>query len=100
MSDILSRRDVLAGAGVVVFFAMSGPAIAQSGGGEGGGKQPARIGADLPGDLAKFPLLDAWIRIDAAGYVTVFTGKAELGTGIRTALTQLAADELDRRWTG
>ena len=95
MSDILSRRDVLAGAGVVVFFAMSGSAFAQSGGGEGGGKQPAKIAPDLPGDLAKFPLLDAWIRIDAAGHVTVFTGKAELGTGIRTALTQLAADELD-----
>jgi len=27
--------------------------------------------------------------------VTVFTGKAELGQGILTALTQIAADELD-----
>jgi CO/xanthine dehydrogenase Mo-binding subunit len=52
-------------------------------------KKPA-----LPGDLEKFPLLDSWIRIDADGHITVFTGKAELGQGLKTALVQLAADEL------
>ena len=40
-------------------------------------------------------MLDAWIRIDADGTVTVFTGKAELGQGIKTALIQVAAEELD-----
>ena len=40
------------------------------------------------------PMLDAWIRIDADGAVTVFTGKAELGQGIKTALLQIAAEEL------
>lgn len=95
MSALPSRRELLAGAGVVVFFAMPGAALAQAGGGEGGGKQPKKIAPDLAGDLSKFPLLDAWIRLDATGRATVFTGKAELGTGIRTALTQLAADELD-----
>ena len=35
----------------------------------------------LPGSLEKTPLLDAWIRIDADGAITVFTGKAELGQG-------------------
>ena len=49
----------------------------------------------LPGSLKSTPLLDAWIRIDAAGAVTVCTGKAELGTGIRTALLQIAAEQLD-----
>jgi CO/xanthine dehydrogenase Mo-binding subunit len=48
----------------------------------------------LPGSLQESPLLDAWLRIDAQGRVTVFTGKAELGQGIRTALLQLAAEEL------
>ena len=47
----------------------------------------------LPGSLAHFPMLDSWIRIDAAG-ITVFTGKAELGQGLRTALIQVAAEEL------
>ncbi len=46
-----------------------------------------------PGSLAQFPLLDSWVRIDAAG-ITVFTGKAELGQGLRTALMQIAAEEL------
>ncbi|RXZ38184.1 xanthine dehydrogenase family protein molybdopterin-binding subunit [Oxalobacteraceae bacterium CAVE-383] len=48
----------------------------------------------LPGSLKSTPLLDAWIRIDAGG-VTVCTGKAELGTGIRTAFLQIAAEQLD-----
>jgi CO/xanthine dehydrogenase Mo-binding subunit len=52
-------------------------------------KKPA-----LPGDLDKYPLLDSWIRIDADGHITAFTGKAELGQGLKTALIQVAADEL------
>ncbi|HEY4075128.1 MAG TPA: molybdopterin cofactor-binding domain-containing protein [Herbaspirillum sp.] len=49
----------------------------------------------LPGSLKNTPMLDAWIKIDAAGRVTVCTGKAELGTGIRTAFLQIAAEQLD-----
>jgi nicotinate dehydrogenase subunit B len=49
----------------------------------------------LPGSLKSTPMLDAWIRIDAGGGVTVCTGKAELGTGIRTAFLQIAAEQLD-----
>lgn len=48
----------------------------------------------LPGSLDKAPWLDAWIRVGADNRVTVFTGKAELGQGIKTALMQLAAHEL------
>jgi nicotinate dehydrogenase subunit B len=49
----------------------------------------------LPGSLKSTPMLDAWIKIDADGHVTVCTGKAELGTGIRTAFLQIAAEQLD-----
>jgi len=49
----------------------------------------------LPGSLKTTPALDAWIRIDTAGKVTVCTGKAELGTGISTAFMQLGAEQLD-----
>ena len=48
----------------------------------------------LPGSLSHEPLLDAWIRVGADGRITVFTGKAELGQGVKTALIQIAADEL------
>ncbi|WP_373522560.1 molybdopterin cofactor-binding domain-containing protein [Aquiflexum sp.] len=40
-------------------------------------------------------LIDSWIRLDADGHVTILTGKQELGQGIRTALMQIAAEELD-----
>src|ERR1700716_4604597 len=56
---------------------------------------PARLYAQgLPGALQKTPLLDAWIRIAAGGRITIFTGKAELGQGIKTALLQIAAEQL------
>lgn len=40
-------------------------------------------------------MIDSWIRLDAAGHVTILTGKQELGQGIRTTLLQMAAEELD-----
>jgi nicotinate dehydrogenase subunit B len=36
----------------------------------------------------------AWLAIDRAGRVTLYSGKVELGTGTQTALIQLVADEL------
>jgi CO/xanthine dehydrogenase Mo-binding subunit len=50
--------------------------------------------AKLPGSLDDEPMLDAWIRIDAQGKITLFTGKAELGQGVKTSLVQVAAEEL------
>ena len=39
--------------------------------------------------------VDGFLSIDADGQVTVYCGKVDLGTGLRTALTQIAAEELD-----
>jgi nicotinate dehydrogenase subunit B len=39
--------------------------------------------------------LDRWIAIETNGAVTAFSGKVELGTGVRTALAQIVAEELD-----
>ena len=99
MSDtgevLLRRRAFLAAGALVVNFSLRGSAWAQlSGGGEGSGG-PAVVDPKLIGDLKASPLLDSWIRIDGTGHVTVFTGKVELGQGIRTALIQVAAEELD-----
>ncbi|HEX8010711.1 MAG TPA: molybdopterin cofactor-binding domain-containing protein [Casimicrobiaceae bacterium] len=83
----LSRRGFLAASGaLVVSFSLS-PALRAA-------PQPAPSAPRLPGSLDKTPLLDAWIRVDADGSVTVFTGKVELGQGIKTALMQIAAEEL------
>src|SRR5690348_9181795 len=81
-----SRRAVLTGGALVVGFSL----LPRSGAAQG----VAETAPKLPGDLAKAPMLDAWIRIDSDGGVTVFTGKAELGQGLKTALIQLAAEEL------
>src|SRR5690348_11277083 len=84
-AEMLSRRAVLAGAGalVVSFSLVPWRVVAQA--------PPA---PKLPPSLEKSPMLDAWIRIDADGKITIFTGKAELGQGIKTALIQVAAEEL------
>ena len=58
----------------------------------------ALSGADepaLPDSLAQNPWLDSWIRVAADGSVTVFSGKVEFGQGIKTALLQLVAEELE-----
>ena len=62
------------------------------------GGPPRRGGArvsTLPSALAAHPELDSWVRIDAGGTITVFTGKVELGQGIVAALARVAAEELD-----
>ncbi len=45
--------------------------------------------------LAAHPQLDEWLEFNEDRTVTVYSGKVELGQGIRTALAQIAADELD-----
>lgn len=82
------RRRMLAAAGSLTLAFSLAPAWSQ---GEGGAKGKE---GGLPGSLSKEPWLDAWIRIEANNAVTVFTGKAELGQGIKTALLQVAAEEL------
>ncbi len=91
----ITRRTVLAGTGaLVVSFASLQRALAQN-------IQPVPqpipqepSKPKLPGSLQDAPFLDAWIRIGADNSITVYTGKAELGQGIKTALRQVAAEEL------
>lgn len=62
--------------------------LAFSGGGDDGRPR-------LPGSLHVNRRLDSWLSFHADGRVTIHPGKVELGQGILTALTQIAADELD-----
>ena len=41
------------------------------------------------------PEIDAWLRFNPDETITIFSGKVELGQGIKQALAQIAADELD-----
>jgi nicotinate dehydrogenase subunit B len=87
---IVDRRRVLAGGGaLIVSFSLTN-AYAED--------QPPPLAAPAPkppGSLKNAPFLDAWIRIDANGKVTAFTGKVELGQGFKTAFQQIAAEEMD-----
>jgi len=82
MNISLNRRHFTAGLGAIVVAFSLDSASAQ---------EPAR----LPGSLNTNRRLDSWLRINADGTATVFTGKVELGQGILTALHQIAAEELD-----
>jgi nicotinate dehydrogenase subunit B len=52
---------------------------------------------ELPPSLKRNPAINAWLQITPTGRLQVFTGKMELGQGIRTAIAQVAAEELDMR---
>ena len=79
----LTRRQLGKAAGALVLAFRLAPHLA-------GAQEP-----QLPGSLANNPMLDAWLRINADGSATIFSGKVELGQGISTALLQIAAEALD-----
>jgi len=92
--DNPSRRRFVAGGGVlIVSFALGPVQGAAQESKPVAAASPGRDGA-LPGSLKGEPMLNSWIRIDADGKIAVFTGKVELGQGIKTALLQVAAEEL------
>src|SRR5262245_20207652 len=84
MNYIPSRRDMLKGGGaLVVSFSLIpriDDAVAQG------------AGAAKPVALTE---VDSFLAIDPRGQVTVYSGKVDLGTGVATALRQIAAEELD-----
>ena len=81
---IASRRDLLKSGGALVvsfsFFGRPGETLAQA----AAAAKPVALTA-----------VDTFLAIDATGMVTVYSGKVDLGTGVRTALAQIVADELD-----
>lgn len=98
----VDRRDFFraTGAGIVIFGVMSrvegvgaaaGPE-APDGGRQRGAAQRGESGwaamAALPENVG------AWLHIAPSGAVTVFTGKVEVGQGVRTSLAQEVAQEL------
>ena len=50
---------------------------------------------DLPRSMRQASTVNSWLEILADGRVRVFSGKVELGQGIRVAIRMVAAEELD-----
>lgn len=57
----------------------------------------ARLDYDgkLPGSMGRAKTVNAWLELLEDGTIRVLSGKVELGQGIRTAIQQVAAEELD-----
>ena len=82
----LARRDFfkILGAGIAV-FAIAKDALAAQ---ETAPGHRSFHNEELPKDI------NAWLHVGEDGSITGFTGKAEIGQNIRTALAQTIADEL------
>ena len=86
MTNTINRRSLLkASAGALIVGFSLDATLARSG--NGPALRPAKA-------VAK-DLVDAFISLEPNGKVTIFVGKVDLGTGTKTAMAQMAADELD-----
>jgi CO/xanthine dehydrogenase Mo-binding subunit len=85
MNEPISRRDLLkAGGAIVVSFAF--PLTARN-----AFPQTAARAGTRPVDSGE---VDGLLAIHADGSVTLYTSKVDVGTGIRIAFAQMAAEEL------
>ena len=84
MNAPVSRREFLqAGGALVVGFTLPGPVFAQ------------RARSDIPrGKTLDIGEVDGFIAINTDGSVTIYSGKVDLGQGLRIAIPQMAAEEL------
>ncbi|AOB33433.1 isoquinoline 1-oxidoreductase [Bordetella sp. H567] len=81
----MQRREFLkAGGGLVVAFTLPTLPLAAL------AEDAPPTGKDMRPDE-----VDTWLVVGNDGKVTVYSGKVDLGTGARTALAQLVAEELD-----
>lgn len=79
----MQRRQFLqVGSGLVVSFSFAVPSLGLA-------------QADASAKSMVKTQVAAWLGVGADGRVTVYSGKVDLGTGVRTALMQMVAEELD-----
>ena len=74
---------------------MMGPLMGASGSSEHREHRAGMLEVTRPAVVATKSQFETFIRITADGAVTAFNGHVDLGTGIRTALGQIVAEELD-----
>ena len=100
----ISRRQLLkSGGALIVSFNLFGPVLRAFGQSDEA-PQPRPYAAERidlgtftpeVGDYLDPRQLDSWLAVMQDGSITMFTGKVDIGTGTRTALAQIVADELD-----
>ena len=97
MADIaqLSRRQFLRGSlGLMMLAVSTGGLVTVA---RAADPAPKKFGADgMPGGTVDDPL--AFVSIAADGTVTIVAHRAEMGTGVRTSLPMVVADEMEARW--
>jgi CO/xanthine dehydrogenase Mo-binding subunit len=82
LHENVSRRDFLKASGaLVVTFSGAHPLVEAA-------TKPASV------KTVAIDQVDGFVAIDPQGRVSVFSGKVDLGTGVQTALAQIAAEEL------
>ena len=97
----MSRRGFLIGFGATAVTASATIAVGVKFGLPRARLEVARFidesnGATGPGELPLSP--DAWFEISADDTIRFFVPKIEMGQGVHTSLTQIAADELEVSW--
>ncbi len=88
----VSRRSLLQGAfaaGTLIVGVNLLPAKARADWATGAGK--------MPGGTVNDP--HVFVAIDPSGVVTIITNRSEMGTGVRTSLPMVVADEMDADWS-
>lgn len=93
----IGRRDFFrtTGAGIVVFGVMSTAEPESAAEAPASRQRAAGRGPSEWAEMESLPEnIGAWLHIAPSGAVTVFTGKVEVGQGVRTSLAQEVAQEL------
>src|SRR5438445_11528578 len=84
---IVNRRDFLktgAAAGATLVIGLYLPAVDPRGSHAPAAREPFKP--------------NAWLEISPDGSVTVWTGRSEMGQGVRTAMPMIVAEELEADW--
>jgi len=88
----LSRRTLLKGMGLLTLAVSSQGLISAV-----WAEEAPKYGADsMPGGTVDDPLV--FVSIAADGIVTIVAHRAEMGTGVRTSLPMVVADEMEADW--
>src|SRR5216683_2530683 len=82
MNEMINRRSLLQATGALIVTFSLMPDVSWA--------QPAPAAKTVSPDW-----VDGFLAIDVDGSVRAYSGKVDLGTGVRTALTQMVAEELD-----